>query len=120
MQAIRTAIHAYLTDLKLPWFTSWNGYSKIRFNKYEPNKEMALHYDCIHELFDGSVKGVPTLSIIGALNQDYTGGELIMFDDYEIKLNPGDIVIFPSTFLYPHRVKPVTAGCRYAFVSWVW
>ena len=52
------------------------------------------------------------------LNDDYEGGEFIMFDDYEIKFKAGDIILFPSTFLYPHLVKPVKKGIRYAFVSW--
>lgn len=119
MLTIRASIQSYLTDINLPWFTSWHGYSRLRYNRYEPGKEMSLHYDCIHELFDGEVKGVPTLSIIGALNDDYTGGELILCDQ-PIHLTAGDVLIFPSTFLYPHYVKPVTSGIRYSCVSWVW
>jgi hypothetical protein len=120
MDNIRSVLVAYLTEIKMPWFVSWNGYSRIRHNRYESGKEMALHYDCIHEIFDGTVKGVPTLSIIGALNDDYEGGDLVMFDDHIIRLKAGDIMIFPSTFLYPHRVAPVTSGVRHTFVSWVW
>jgi predicted 2-oxoglutarate/Fe(II)-dependent dioxygenase YbiX len=41
-----------------------------------------------------------------------------MFDDYEIKFKAGDLIIFPSIFLYPHLVKPVKKGTRYSFVSW--
>ena len=58
--------------------------------------------------------------MIGALNDNYQGGEFIMFDDYEIKLKKGDFLLFPSVFLYPHLVKPVTKGTRYTFVSWSW
>ena len=53
-----------------------------------------------------------------ALNDDYEGGEFIMFDNYEIKFKAGDLIIFPSVFLYPHLVKPVKKGIRYSFVSW--
>ena len=63
---------------------------------------------------------IPILSIVGVLNDNYQGGEFIMFDDYEIKFKPGDIIIFPSVFLYPHLVKPVTKGTRYSLVSWTW
>ena len=55
---------------------------------------------------------------VSLLNDNYQGGEFIMFDDYEIKFKAGDLLIFPSVFLYPHLVKPVTKGIRYAFVSW--
>jgi len=59
------------------------------------------------------------LSIIGVLNDDYEGGEL-MFHDKEYETKTGDVVIFPSNFLYPHMVNPVTKGTRYSFVSWVY
>jgi hypothetical protein len=32
----------------------------------------------------------------------------------------GDVIIFPSTFLYPHKVNEVKKGIRYSFVSWAW
>ena len=47
-------------------------------------------------------------------------GEPRYFDDEEIKLKKGDIMVFPSSFQYPHRVAPVTKGVRDTFVSWVW
>ena len=71
-------------------------------------------------MFDGNRKGIPILSIIGLLNSEFTGGELILLEDREINLQKGDIVIFPSLFLYPHRVNQVTHGTRYSFASWVW
>ena len=43
-----------------------------------------------------------------------------MFDDTEIHLEVGDLLIFPSNFLYPHKVNMVTEGTRHSFVSWVW
>ena len=79
---------------------------------------MSKHVDHIHDLFTGDIKGIPILSILSLLNDNYQGGEFIMFDDYEIKLKAGDLLIFPSVFLYPHLVKPVTKGIRYSFVSW--
>jgi 2OG-Fe(II) oxygenase superfamily len=114
------AIFNYVKDLDFPWFANWQGYTSIRFNKYENSKLMAKHCDHITEIFDGQKKGIPTLSVVSALNDNYSGGEFIMFDDYEIKLNQGDILIFPSTFMYPHTVKEVTEGIRYSAVSWVW
>ena len=101
-------------------FSGWNGFSAIRFNRYKKNQIMSKHWDSITSLFEGEKKGIPTLSIVGVLNDDYEGGEFIMFDNYEIKFKPGDIIIFPSTFLYPHLVKPVKKGIRYSFVSWSW
>jgi len=99
-------------------FTSWSGFSEIRFNKYKKGQIMSKHSDHIVSLFTGKNRGIPVLSIIGVLNDNYEGGEFIMFNDYEIKFKAGDILIFPSIFLYPHLVKPVKKGTRYSFVSW--
>ena len=102
------------------WFNGWNGYSELRFNKYDETTLMKLHCDHIHSMFDGSRKGIPALSLLGCLNDDYEGGELIFWDDTEIELKGGSLLIFPSNFLYPHEVKPVKKGSRYSYVSWAW
>ena len=92
-------------------------FSPIRFNKYKKGTLMRKHFDHIHALFDGQHKGIPVISFIGILNEDYTGGELII-NDQKIECNTGDIIIFPSCFLYPHEVKKIKKGTRYSFVSW--
>ena len=121
MKKIWDTLHKYYyEDLNLSWLEGWNGYTAVKYNRYKKNKKMAYHWDCINSMFDGKIKGIPTLSIVGSLNENYTGGEFIMFEDKQIKLNTGDFLIFPSTFLYPHKVKSVTKGTRYTFVSWVW
>lgn len=102
------------------WFAGWQGYSQVRFNRYDVNTRMKLHCDHIHSMFDGERKGIPTLSILGALNDDYKGGDLIFWESKKIKLKAGQIMIFPSNFMYPHRVDEVTKGTRYSYVSWVW
>ena len=83
---------------------------------------MKNHCDHINTLFGGSgdKKGIPVLSIIGAFNDNYKGGKLIFFGDKEIDLKAGDLVIFPSNFLYPHQITPITEGIRYSYVSWTW
>ena len=116
-------LQQYINEFNFPWFLTWNGYSELRWNRYDSNRRMSLHWDQIHSLFDGTKKGVPTLSMVGSLNtkdKDYTGGEFIMFDDKEYNLKAGQVLIFPSTFMYPHKVNLVTSGTRYSFVSWVW
>jgi hypothetical protein len=103
-----------------PWFNGWNGYTKVRFNKYDAGTKMALHCDHIHSMFDGNRKGIPTLSVLGALNDDYEGGDLIFWNSEKIELKAGQIMLFPSNFMYPHTVTTVTKGTRYSYVSWVW
>ena len=36
-----------------------------------------------------------------------------------LKLVKGSIVFFPSNFMYPHTIKPITKGQRYSIVSWL-
>ena len=81
---------------------------------------MKEHCDHIHDLFDGNTRGVPILTIVCALNDNYQGGEFVLFQDEPYKLDKGDIIMFPSNFLYPHRVDTVTDGIRYSYASWVW
>jgi predicted 2-oxoglutarate/Fe(II)-dependent dioxygenase YbiX len=124
---LHSGLTRYLTELPdvakakvHKWFCGWEGYSELRFNKYDETTQMKLHCDHIHSMFDGQRKGIPTLSLLGCLNDDYEGGELIMWEDQEIELKGGSLLIFPSNFMYPHEVKPVTKGSRYSYVSWAW
>ena len=119
MNKLHSAIGNYMKHLSFDWYNGWAGYTFIRFNRYKKNKKMANHCDHIHSIFPGEPKGIPSLSVLGVLNDNYTGGEFIMFNDTKIKFKQGDLIIFPSIFLYPHRVEPVTKGERYSFISWV-
>lgn len=114
-------IKQYLDDIDLKWYDSWNGYSNFRLNRYDINTNMKLHCDHITNLFDGERKGVPSLSVLGSLStqgKDYEGGDLILCNK-KLELNAGSVVIFPSNFLYPHKVTNIIKGVRYSFVSWV-
>jgi len=115
---ILTAIDDYLKFLRLPYFRAVKTITTVRINRYLENTSMDLHCDHIYSMFDGKVKGVPVLSVLGALNNNYEGGELVFFENTKIELRAGDIMVFPSSFLFPHRVEPVRQGVRYSFVSW--
>lgn len=115
------ALEQYLVkDFNFPWHNGWNGFTKVRYNKYEISNEMRLHCDHIHSMFDGERKGIPILTVLGGLNNEYEGGELVMWENEIVELKAGDIMVFPSNFLYPHMVKPITKGVRYSYVSWAW
>ncbi len=68
--------------------------------------------------------GIPrNLSVIVFLNDNYMGGELEFFkpdmsSSKIIKPKTGRTIIWPSNFMYPHKVIPVTSGTRYTLVSW--
>ena len=99
---------------------SFYQYSNLRLNKYEVGQMMRPHFDHIYSLFDGKSKGIPVTSVIINFNDDYTGGDLVFWDDYFVTLGKGDIIMFPSIYLYPHRVTEVQTGIRYSGVCWLW
>lgn len=110
----------YKNTVNFSWYDGWNGYTPLKFNRYTPATEMVNHCDHITDIFDGTIKGIPTLTVIGLLNKDFTGGDFVMFEDKTYDLGAGDIIVFPSIFLYPHRVNPIASGIRYSVVSWVY
>jgi Rps23 Pro-64 3,4-dihydroxylase Tpa1-like proline 4-hydroxylase len=90
--------------------------SQIDILKYFENHHYQFHVDA-------SPAHHRTLSAILFLNNDYKGGRLIfktLSDEEEITIEPtpGSLIIWPSNFLFPHMVKPVTEGVRYTIVAW--
>jgi prolyl 4-hydroxylase len=86
-------------------------WESINLIKYYPGNHFQSHAD------DGSsYKSV--VSLVGYLNDDYEGGEL-SFDAYNIKIKPqaGDLVIFPSNFMFIHKAWPVIEGIKYSIVT---
>ncbi len=91
--------------------------NQIDLLKYTPGGKYKIHTD--H--FTNSPRH---LSIIINLNDDYEGGDLIFTDQKEkeikrLKLGKGSIVFFPSNFMYPHGIQPITKGTRYSIVAWL-
>lgn len=105
---------------KFQWFGRWSGVSPVKFHKYDTGTNMKLHCDHIHDIFDGDRKGVPILSIVGLLNENFEGGDFLLWEKEKIELKAGSVLVFPSNFMYPHEVTQITSGSRYSFVSWVW
>jgi len=64
-----------------------------------------------------------TISVILLFNNDYKGGTLSFYDavkdeKIDIKTKPGRMIMWPSNFIFPHKVNPVEQGIRYSVVSW--
>lgn len=81
--------------------------------KYTENNHLDWHTD------DGSSIS-SKVSILFYLNDDYDGGEL-EFKNLNLLYKPkkGDILIFPSSFVYKHRVRKVTNGVRYVIANFI-
>lgn len=70
--------------------------------------------------FDGSTDSGRSISAICYLNNDFEGGE-VEFVNFGIKIKPepGMLLLFPSNYAYRHIAHPVTAGTKYALVTWI-
>jgi len=109
-------IRKYFNDNNL-WSlnTDWS-ITDIQVLKYGKNGKYSFHVD--HGPFTSR-----TISCIYFVNDDYQGGELCFkFPGQEeeliIEKKKNRMIVWPSNFLYPHAVKPVTEGIRYSVVSW--
>jgi hypothetical protein len=79
--------------------------------KYGPGEHFQEHHD--HGYSYNC-----TVSLVGYLNDDYEGGELsFRLQNLMIKPEAGDLFIFPSNFMYPHRAMPVKSGTKYSLVT---
>lgn len=85
------------------------GYSLL---KYSDN--------CFYKSHVDSALNTPrAVSCSFALNDDYEGGEFAFFNrELVYKLKKGSCIMFPSNFMYPHEIMPVTSGTRYSIVTW--
>lgn len=117
---IRQSI-AYYTHDVMDGVRFANDISSIRMNIFDEQQYMQSHADAIKTLFgEDGIRGWPVLSIVGMIDPASEGGEFVINSDYKVELGRGDILIFPSTFIYKHEVKPVHKGRRISFVSWAW
>ena len=93
-----------------------SGINSIQILKYENSGFYTWHTDHFAEI-------PRTMSCILLLNNDYEGGNLCFRNpggsgEWEVEVKPNRMIIWPSNFLYPHTVKPVTKGKRYSVVAW--
>lgn len=93
-----------------------------RFNSYSVGQTYGVHVDApimsmphTNQVMRSDVSATIFLSE----PSDYDGGELVIegeFGSQEIKLNAGDMVLYPSSSL--HQVMPITRGERISAILW--
>lgn len=94
-----------------------------KFNSYSTSETYGAHIDSALMQLPGSHITLRTdLSATLFLTEpdEYEGGELSIETEYgaqKVKLNAGDLVLYPSTSL--HQVTPVTRGTRIASFFWI-
>lgn len=104
---------------KWPYMTA-NKITEINLLQYDANEHKAGY---TYHTDDSIVTPKRTISISICLSNNFTGGEFV-FDlnkdgEYQLPQNIGDCVAFPSNFMFPHSVRRVTKGTRYALISWI-
>lgn len=92
------------------------------FNRYEGGEHFDNHVDnAIRYLpMGGQLRTDLSATLFLTEPDHYDGGELLIDDTYgahKVKLNAGDLVLYPSTSL--HRVSPVTRGARICSFFWI-
>jgi hypothetical protein len=93
------------------WGVGIGFYEAFNFVKYDG---AGTHFK-IHA--DHGPAYVTTISIVAYVNEDYEGGELY-FPRFDLTLKPktGDVVIFPSTYIYEHASNDMISGTKYSIV----
>lgn len=83
----------------------------MNFVKYGPGQHFQEHtdhgysYNCV-------------VSLVAYPTDDYTGGELeFRLQKLKVKPRAGDLFIFPSNYMYPHKSLPVLSGVKHSIVT---
>ncbi|WP_432695919.1 Fe2+-dependent dioxygenase [Marinobacterium sp. YM272] len=93
------------------------------FNRYRDGETYGRHVDNAIRVVPGTATRVRTdlsATLFLSAADEYDGGELEIEGKYgsqSIKLDAGDLILYPSTSL--HRVTPVTRGARVAAFFWI-
>ena len=102
-------IKKYKENFPLCHIEEDSGYELLR---YKEGQFYTQHTDSFKD-------GPREVSCSFALNDDYEGGEWGFFNrEMVIKAPKGSAVLFPSNFMYPHEIMPVTKGTRYSIITW--
>lgn len=104
------ALNSYVNIFPTVSVSRDHGYNLLR---YETGQYIKSHVD-------GTGTEARELSFSIGLNDEYTGGEFYFKDlNKTIRLNKGDIIMFPSNFMFPHEILTVTSGTRYSIITWL-
>jgi hypothetical protein len=83
----------------------------VNFVKYGPGHHFGVHSD-------HGFSYICTVSTVMYLNDNFVGGGLFFpYLNYTYQPEEGDIVLFPSTFIYSHAALPVEEGLKYSAVT---
>lgn len=99
-------------EAQFPYFKI-NDLDKSICQKYKSGSSYFFHTD-------ENLNTSRSATSIILLNQNFKGGELKFFKNYICPISIGSVVIFPSNFLFPHKIERVLDGTRYSIVTFSW
>jgi hypothetical protein len=107
---VHSSIRECLDDYQTMFAVNVKFIGAFNMVKYGPGEKFTVHTD------DGEPYRC-TVSTVGYINDDYQGGELY-FDKFDLNIKPdaGDLILFPSSYIYSHASVPVESGIKYAIV----
>jgi hypothetical protein len=104
----KPAVDDYVKRFQLGELRYWEA---MNFVKYGEGQHFQYHHD--HGFSYNC-----TVSLVGYPNDDYEGGGLsFKLQGLEVKPKAGDLYVFPSNYMYPHRAMPVESGVKYSIVT---
>ena len=102
------AVSDYCYKYNLVELQYWEAMNFIKYN-------IGQHFE---EHTDHGFSYNATVSMVAYINDDFKGGELYFrLQDLLYKPEAGDLIIFPSNFMYPHKAMAVTDGIKYSIVT---
>ena len=102
------AVKTYCKYFNIGELRYWEAMNFVRYGEgqhFQEHHDHGYSYNCV-------------VSLVGYPNDDYEGGELYFrLQDLTIKPTAGDLFIFPSNFMYPHKAMPVKSGVKHSIVT---
>jgi predicted 2-oxoglutarate/Fe(II)-dependent dioxygenase YbiX len=109
-ECVSNSIKIYNKKFKYAYISKDSGYDLLKYSKG----------DFYIEHIDSYLENPRTISCSLILNNDFKGGEFSFFNNgITYSLKKGSAILFPSNFMFPHSVLPVTQGVRYSIVTWL-
>lgn len=102
------AVKHYSAHFRLGELRYWEAMNFVKYGSgqhFQEHHDHGFSYNC-------------TVSLVAYVNDDYDGGELYFrLQNLNVKPKAGDLFIFPSNYMYPHRAMPVHSGTKYSIVT---
>lgn len=102
------AVKDYTKRFNVGELRYWEALNFVKYGAgqhFQEHTDHGFSYNCV-------------VSMVGYVNDDYEGGEIAFrMQDLKVKPKAGDLFVFPSNFMYPHRAMPVHSGTKYSIVT---